>query len=121
MIIARIVVGLMLILPIAVSAQGVIKNPSALAFICPDHALDDGHEVDIVRESDGVVVATLLGGDPPLNAAGEVAIAVNVQPIAFGQYRFVARAVAGTVKSDSSLPSMLWERAPGRPTNVVPR
>ena len=101
-------------------AQTPVKNPSGVAFLCPDHATDDQHEVDIVREADGVVVATLLGGDPPL-VGSEVVIPVNVQPVAFGQYRFVVRAVAGLIKSNNSLSSEVWERAPGRPTNVRPQ
>ena len=98
-----------------------IKNPSAVAFLCPDHGADDQHEIDIVRVSDGVVMQTLLGGDPPLSPAGEVVIVVNVMPVSFGSYRFVVRAVAGAVKSDSSVPSDIWERAPGRPTSVRPQ
>lgn len=101
-------------------AQAGIKNPSALAFTCPDHALDNQHEIDIVR-ADGTVVQTILGGDPPLNAAGEVVVPVNLQPIAFGTYTFVARAVSGTSKSDNSAPSATWERAPGKPTNLIVR
>lgn len=99
-------------------AQTPIKNPSGVIFACLDHALDDQHEVDIVRQSDGVVVQTLLVGDPPANAVGDVVVSVNVQPVAFGQYVFRVRAVAGTLKSDTSDPSPVWERAPGKPTDV---
>lgn len=115
------IVVLVLVLNTFVYAQPLVKNPSAVAFNCPDHASDDQHELDIIRVSDGVVVQTLLGGDPPLNAAGEVEITVNVQPVSFGQYRFVARAVAGALKSNDSLPSAVWERAPGPPSNVTVR
>lgn len=100
-------------------AQTPVKNPSGVAFICPDHATDDQHEIDIVRASDNVVVQTILGGDPPL-VGTEVIIKVNVQPVAMGQYRFVVRAVQGGVKSDAGV-SGIWERAPGRPTNVDAR
>lgn len=100
------------------SAQTLIKNPSGLIFTCPDHALDDQHEIDIVRQADGVVVQTLLVGDPPADVNGDVVVKVNVQPVAFGSYVFRVRAVAGTIKSDTSDPSPIWERAPGKPTNV---
>lgn len=96
-----------------------VKNPSVIAFDCVDHAQDTQHEVDIIRASDNAVVQTLLIGDPAPNAQGVIEANVNVQPVAFGQYRFVVRAVAGTAKSDNSLPSAIWERAPGRPTNVT--
>ena len=107
------------VLGISLYAQVPVKNPSGLAFLCPDHATDSGHEVDIIRESDGVVIQTLSVGDPPLNAQGEVEVAINVQPVAFGQYRFAARATAGALESDTSVPSALWERVPGRPSGIV--
>lgn len=103
------------------SAQSPVKNPSVLAFQCPDHNQDDAHEIDIVRVSDGAVIQTLAAGDPPLTGTAEVEVAVNVQPVAFGQYRFVVRALAGAVKSDNSAPSAIWERAPGKPTGLVVR
>lgn len=98
-----------------------IKNPSGIAFTCPDHDRDDQHELDIVKESDGSLLQTLLLGDPPASATGEVVGSINVQPIAFGQYRFVLRAVAGALKSENSLPSDIWERVPGRPSMPIPR
>lgn len=98
----------------------VVKNPRQLAFVCPDHDRDDQHEIDIVRESDGAVIQTLLVGDPPV-VSGEVIADVNVQPVAFGEYRFIVRAVAGTLKSASSAPSDVWERAPGTPSKPIPR
>lgn len=111
-----LLVGICLV-PVAGSAQ-TLSNPRSVIFTCPDHAQDDQHEIDIVRVSDGVVVATILGGDPPATTAGDVVIPVNVQPVAFGSYRFVARAVAGTLKSANSAPSPTWNRVPGEPTNV---
>lgn len=92
-----------------------IRNPSGIAFTCPDHALDSQHEVDVIDVATGQVISTILLGDPPLNAAGEVEAAISVQPIKFGQYRFQVRAVAGPVKSVSSDVSAVWERAPGKP------
>lgn len=103
------------------AAQTVVNNPRGLAFTCPDHDGDDQHEIDIVRESDGRVVQTLLSGDPPLNAAGEVEVVINVQPVAFGRYYFIVRAVAGTLRSDNSDPSQVWQRVPGRPSGLIVR
>ena len=37
------------------------------------------------------------------------------------RYRFVARAVAGAIKSDNSAPSAEWERAPGPPSRLIVR
>lgn len=111
----RLLVVICLLCAVSTSAQAPIKNPSGLIFTCPDHDRDDQHEIDIVRESDGAVIQTLLVGDPPPNPAGDVVVSVNVQPVAFGRYRFVVRAIAGAVQSENSLPSALWERAPSRP------
>ena len=116
-----LMLSLGLLIPSLAAAQAPVKNPSGVAFLCPDHATDDGHEVDIIRESDGVVIQTLAVGDPPLNAQGEVEVAINVQPVAFGQYRFTVRAVAGTLKSVNSVLSDLWERVPGQPSKPVLR
>lgn len=99
------------------------RNPSTIEFECPDHATDDGHEVDIVRVSDNVVVQTLNVGDPAAvgtaNNMPTVRVTLNVQPVTFGTYRFVVRAIAGTSESENSAPSPNWERVPGRPGNVV--
>ena len=107
-----------LFLALALAPQtGIIKNPRGLAFVCPDHATDTAHEIAIVRESDGAIIQTIQGGDPPL-AGSEVVIMFNVQPIPHGLYRFKARAGDGTVWSEWSELSDLWERAPGRLTNL---
>lgn len=100
-----------------------IKNPSGLGFTCPDHATDVAHEVAVVRESDGATVATLQGGDPPQQPNGEVIVTFNIQPVPFGRYRFKARSggttAEGPVWSDWSEVSDVWERAPGKLTNLV--
>jgi hypothetical protein len=114
---------MLMILVFAVLASGhsyaqdtTVKNPRGVAFVCPDHGVDTEHEVDIISVATGQPVQTLLGGDP-IETAGEVVLNINVQPIAFGQYRFGVRAVAGSLKSDTTL-SAVWERVPGPPTNV---
>jgi hypothetical protein len=92
-----------------------IINPSGLRFTCPDHAQDTDHEVDIINVETGQVEATLLVGDPPADAAGDVVVTLNIQPIKFGQKRFQVRAVAGAEKSDNSPLSDVWRRSPGSP------
>ncbi len=94
-------------------------NPTGVQWDCPDHATDDGHEIDIVRVSDGVVIQTLDVGDPPALAGITVQASVNVMPVAHDIYRFVVRALAGTLASVDSEPSIDWARVPGRPSNVV--
>ena len=113
--------GLAIVASIGANAQTVIKNPSGLAFICADHASDIAHEVAIVRESDGAIIQTISGGDPPLTGA-EVIIPLNVMPVAFGRYRFKARVGGdspyGVIWSEWSELSDLWERAPGKATDL---
>lgn len=96
--------------------QAVPSNPRAVVFQCPDHAQDTAHELDIV-DSAGVVIQTIQGGDPPAAANGDVTIAINVQPIAFGVYTVRVRAVAGSLKSVDSDPAT-FARVPGKPTDV---
>ncbi len=98
----------------ATQAAGPVRNPTGVMFTCPDHALDDGHEVDIV-DSTGVVVQTIQAGDPPADAQGNVSVPINIQPVKFGLYTFVVRAKAGLLMSPNSPPSELWQRSPGAP------
>jgi len=107
-------------LALAMLQTATVKNPRNVEFTCPDHAIDTEHELDIVRTSDGVVVQTILLGDPAA-ADGVVRTTINVQPVAFGEYVARVRVVAGTVKSDSSPDSNRFERAPGQPGSVIVR
>lgn len=98
-----------------VAAQEIIRNPTAIYFQCSeDHALHTGHEVDLVDET-GKVVQTISFGTAAPDANGEVMFRINVQPVAFGRYTGRVRAVAGTLRSDVSETSNVWERAPGQP------
>lgn len=113
-----LLIALVLFSAVGAEAQA-IRNPGTVIFTCPDHGLDNEHEMDIIRASDNVVIQTILLGDPPADATGNVTAQFKVQPVAFGQYVSRIRAVAGGVKSDSSEPSNVWERAPGQPTRPV--
>lgn len=99
----------------ATQAAGPVRNPTGVTFTCPDHALDDGHEVDIVDSVTGVVLQTIQGGDPAADAQGIVTVQLNVQPVKFGTYVFIVRAKAGTNMSPNSPPSEVWMRSPGAP------
>ena len=96
-----------------------VKNPRTVEFTCEDHATDDQHELDIVRTSDNVVIQTLALGDPVAGPGGVIAATINVQPVAFGTYYVRVRAVAGTLKSDNSSNSNLFDRVPGSPASVI--
>lgn len=97
----------------------VVRNPTkVMVSSCPDHDLDTGHQVDIL-DSTGVVVATLDAGDPAAAADGSVTFTISVQPIKFGAYRFVVRAMAGSVRGDDSVASEVWDRAPGAPAKPI--
>lgn len=92
-----------------------VKNPREVSFDpSPDHDQIQGYELDI-RDADGAVVQTLDLGKGSL-VGGRVVASVNVQPTKFGQYTFAARATAGDeVESDTSDPSEVWQRSPGKP------
>jgi hypothetical protein len=86
-----------------------------VAFLCPDHDRDEGHELDIIERATGKVIQILDLGDPPENTTGEVQADVNVQPYNFGPYEFRVRPKVGAIESDDS-DAWTWERAPGKPT-----
>jgi hypothetical protein len=102
--------------------EGVV-DPSAVGFRCPDHGVDDGHEVDILDDDDDVV-ATIEGGDPSAGEGGVVRIPLDVTSLEPGTYRFVVRAKTKTLESPDSPPSTLWQRSdptpPDPPQPVAP-
>jgi hypothetical protein len=108
----------MLEIILAIWLQTVFTNPRTIQFTCVDHGLDTAHEIDIVN-AQGTVVQTLQVGDQaPIGIEDGlplVQVAVNVMPVAMGEYTFVVRALAGTISSEPSLPSDVWRRAPGQP------
>jgi len=110
-----------LLLALSLVFQASVKNPRFIDFECPDHTLDDQHELEIVRVSDGVVIQTILLGDPPATTLGIVTAPLNIQPVAFGTYFVRIRAVVGTVKSELSDPSNTWDRVPGKPSGLMAR
>lgn len=117
----RLLPFLFLLLAAPAFAQTPVKNPRGLGFQSADHARVDRYEIDIVPAAGGAVVQTITvqkADTAQDSTTQEITLTLNVQPIAFGQYRFVARAVAGTVASDNSDPSAVWERAPGKPTQL---
>lgn len=102
---------------VVLCAQTPVRNPQSISFTCADHDRDDEHEVEVVDVKTGVVVQTILLGDPPLTGS-LVMTTVNLRPLAFGSYVVRVRAVANGQRSETSDPSPVWERAPGRPMNV---
>ena len=104
---------------LALQIPVVVRNPTQVTFMCPDHDQDTGHELDIVNAVTGAVVQTLALGDPPADAQGNVMFAINVQPVQFGTYIVRARSTANGVKSANSPDSDVWERVPGPPSKPV--
>ena len=116
---------LFLILGVVLVAQTPVKNPTVLTFTSPDHdnTLVTGYELDIVNSTTLAVVQTL---NVPKSSTtklpnGDIRIGLNVQPVNFGSYKIIARTVTATVKSDNSVPSDTWERAPGPPSKPIPQ
>ena len=96
-----------------------VQNPTKVLFVCPDHDLDIGHEIDTVDDQ-GVVVGTLEVGKGTFDpATGIVTIDVSLLPSAAGKFTTRVRATAGDdVESPTSADSEVWHRAPRAPTNV---
>jgi hypothetical protein len=113
-------VVLMLLGATAATAQTAVKNPTLVTFtVSADHALVASYELDIVRVSDNAVVQTLNVGKPAPDATGTASVSINVQPIAFGGYYGVMRAVASGFSSPNSAASNAFERTPGSPSRVA--
>ena len=115
---------LALVLPSLASAQTTapIQNPTLIAFTpSPDHANIAAYQVIIMQGA--TVVQTLDIGKPNPCAAscpagvavGEASAVINVQPINFGSYTIVMKAVAQGITGPASTPTDPWERAPGPP------
>lgn len=92
-----------------------VKNPTKAIFTSPDAATVTGYELDVINSA-GAVVQTLTFPAVPADGNGEVTLTVNMQPIAFGTYTCVVRAVYQAVKSDNSTASNTWDRVPGSPS-----
>lgn len=90
-----------------------MNNPTRIAFSCPDHDFCTGHEIDFVNQSTSEVDTLQVGRGTVID--GEVVIDINVQPRKFGQYVNRVRALVGTLESDDSVPSDVWQRVPGAP------
>lgn len=91
-------------------AQVPWKNPTLIEIAtCPDHALDDNHELELRLRGSGVVVGTFLLGDPAAKATGAVEFDISKQVggLKLGEYDMRLRVkLTGAPDSD-------W-------TNVVP-
>ena len=96
-----------------------VQNPSGIAFTpSSDHANITAYEAEIRTSPGGAVIQTLNLGKPGPNTQGEIVVAMNAQPIAFGSYVIVVRSIAGTVRGPVSTPTDIWERAPGAPSKL---
>lgn len=109
----KILILALLLITVPALAQNV-KNPTLLTFTSIDWATVDRHEIEIIRTSDSVVVQTLVDSGPYTDE--NIMVGINVMPVAFGEYVIMVRACAGTLCSDESDQSNLWDRVPGRPS-----
>lgn len=99
-------------------AAQTVQNPTRIVFTpSADHDAISEYEADIVT-ADGKVLQTINLGKPPVDAANECTATINVQPVAFGRYTVVMRAVAAGIRGPNSAPSNTWERAPGAPSKA---
>ncbi len=110
----RLLVAILAVPSLAL-AQAPVKNPTRAIFTSPDAATVTGYEIDIIN-SLGVVTQTLTFAPVLPNGQGEVVLTINVQPVAFGSYTAVVRAVYQAMKSANSNTSDVWQRVPGTPS-----
>jgi len=98
-------------------AQDVV-NPSEVRFeLSVDHSLVTSYEVDLV-DSSGAIEATIPLGKPTGVAGQDVTVSINVQPITFGTYTGVFRAVFDPTIASVDVPATNNAiRQPGGPSN----
>lgn len=114
------VVAALVLMGWALLAQGTVQNPSSISFMCGDHDRDDEHEVAIIDAKTGMVVRTVLLGDPEM--IGSLVIApIDIRSLPFGVYVWTVRVIASGIAAAPSDPSEPWERSPMRATNVGAR
>lgn len=122
-IVARVAIAVGVVLlhgGIVTQAQGTVQNPSSISFMCGDHDRDDEHEVSIIDAKTGMVVRTVLLGDPEM--IGSLVIApIDIRSLPFGVYVWTVRVIASGISAAPSDPSEPWERSPMRATNVGAR
>jgi hypothetical protein len=111
----RLIFVLAALLVATAAAAQTVKNPTKAIFTSPDAANVTGYELDIINEA-GAVVQTMTFPATPADPQGEVTLVINVQPVNFGKYTSVVRAIYQAVKSINSNTSDVWERAPGQPS-----
>src|SRR5262245_11373301 len=91
------------------SAQTPVRNPTLLLFEYAEHTADylTGYEVDVRNATTGAVIQTIAVAKADTKfdqTTTTVTVTLNLQPVKFGTYTCVVRAVAnnGTDKSDNS-------------------
>ena len=90
-----------------------VNNPTAVQFTAsPDHAQLTRYDLDIVSPSN-TVIQTLNLAKPTPDAQNTITVALNVQPVAFGNgYTVRVRAVAGTASSTDAVSLNKFNRTP---------
>lgn len=78
------------------------KNPSEIAFSCPDHAVDTDHEVGFFLAGAAQPVQMQRVGDPLVESDGLVHATINSRPtgLTLGLYEMKVRIYQGTLVSD---------------------
>ena len=111
----------MIIAAAMLQATSVPKNPTLVEFVCPDHGIDDNHEVEI--RAKGAASGTIVKlGDPVARVSdGKVEINVGplVQALVLGEYEVRVRALkSGSPSSDWSPELVPFERALAQPNST---
>lgn len=94
-----VLIGVCLFAAVAGAQTAPPKNPSEVAFTCPDHAADTDHEVGFFLAGATAPVQAQRVGDPAVNADGSVHAAINSRPLGIGAYELKVRIYAGTTAS----------------------
>jgi hypothetical protein len=98
------------------TAPPIPQNPSQIAFLCADHAIDTDHEVGFFLLGAATPASTLRLGDPAMGVA-EVTLNFDSRTLPIANYELRVRAYAGTAVSGWSSP-VPFERVLSQPTGL---
>jgi hypothetical protein len=97
-----------------------LPNPTGAEWTASvDHSTISAYEIGWFLGAATSPVSTVDVGKPTPNASNVCSVTINVMPLPFGEYVARVRAKAGTVYSEWSDPSNLFQRVPGKPGGPV--
>jgi len=111
---------LLLFLGCSEATAQAVKNPSGAEFTSSvDHLVITSYEIGWFLIGAPEPVSMVNIGKPAPDGSNRCVVQINVMPLAFNDYVAKIRAYAGTLVSDWSEASNIFQRVPGPPSKLV--